>query len=296
MSDQITPLSPRHERFVAEFLKDGNATQAYIRAGYSPRGAQPSASRLLRDPRIEAAVAAGRQRMAQALEVDVQRIAQEYAKMAYANIADYVSTDSEGRLCVDLEKASLAQQAGIVELRIANHRNQGQRVTLKLGKLQALAALTKQLGVLAANPAPGLTEEDRQRYEERCAGLERLLNHREQEQRRLQRELDEIRLRTGIENPNPSAFSRSSQPEAAEPTGPAEAPPEEPRERDLPDQPPSKRQPAVMPGMPTEPLPDHRPGLYPNAKFIFSGGREHNLGPDSADALRAMKPGGFPGR
>jgi len=67
MTNDTIPLSPRHERFVAEFLKDGNATQAYIRAGYSPRGAQPSASRLLRDPRIEAAVAAGRQRINQSL-------------------------------------------------------------------------------------------------------------------------------------------------------------------------------------------------------------------------------------
>ena len=40
-------LSLRHQRFVAEYLRDGNATQAYIRAGYSARGAQSCASRLL---------------------------------------------------------------------------------------------------------------------------------------------------------------------------------------------------------------------------------------------------------
>src|SRR5690242_18702134 len=129
MTEEIAPLSPRHERFVAALLKDGNATQAYIRAGYSPRGAQPSASRLLRDPRIAAAVAAGRQRMAQTLEVDVQRIVQEYAKIAFASVGDYVSTDADGRLHVDLEKAGQAQLAGIVELKIVNHRNQEQTVT-----------------------------------------------------------------------------------------------------------------------------------------------------------------------
>ena len=48
MTDDPKPLSPRHERFVAEFLKDGNATRAYVRAGYSPRGAQPSASSMAR--------------------------------------------------------------------------------------------------------------------------------------------------------------------------------------------------------------------------------------------------------
>ena len=136
MTDQTIPLSARHERFVLEFLKDGNATQAYIRAGYSPRGAQPSASKLLRDVRIAAAVAAGRQRLALALEVSVERLAQEYAKIAFASVADYVSTDADGGLRVDLDKASEAQRAGILELKISNHRNPEQRqVTLKLGKL-----------------------------------------------------------------------------------------------------------------------------------------------------------------
>src|SRR5258706_113283 len=171
----------------------GRADANRLEAVPSPRGAQPSASRLLRDPRIEAAVAAGRQLMAQALEVDVQRIAQEYAKIAFASVDDFVRTDETGRLHIDLEKANQAQRAGIVELRVSNHSKQEQRVTLKLGKLQALAVLTKQLGVLVTKPAPGLTAQDRQRYEERCGGYRRLLDHREQEQQRLQRELDETR-------------------------------------------------------------------------------------------------------
>jgi phage terminase small subunit len=91
MSDK--PLSLRHETFVAEFLKDCNGTQAYIRAGYAPRGAQPSASRLLRDPRIAAAVTAGRQRISESLAVSVERVMEEYAKIAYVKVSDFVSTD-----------------------------------------------------------------------------------------------------------------------------------------------------------------------------------------------------------
>ena len=286
MTDETTTLSPRHERFVAEFLKDGNATQAYVCAGYSPRGAQPSASRLLRDPRIEAAIAAGRTRMTQALEVSVERLAQEYAKIAFANISDFVSVDETGRLQIDLTKAGEAQRAGIVELRIANHRNGNQQVTLKLGKLQALAALTKQLGVLVAKPAPGLTAEDRERYEERFAAYERSLNHRDREQKRVEEELREARAALdaakapGMENPNPSRRL-----DAAEAANPAEQPPEKPI---------AEPQLAVEPGMPTEPPPDHTPGLYPDAKYKWSGGRDLGLGPDSADALKAMKSGGFP--
>src|SRR5690349_11583879 len=265
MSTDTSPLSPRHERFVAEYLKDGNATQAYIRAGYSPRGAQPSASRLLRDPRIEAAIAAGRQQMAQALEVTVERIAQEYAKIAFASIDDFVSLDADGRLQVDLTKASQAQRAGIVELSIATHRNGEQRVSLKLGKLQALAALTKQIGVLVVKPVPGLTAEDRERYEERCAADERSLNHRDREQRRVEAELrearaalEEARLKLSGQPDHSNPESRQCEPDTVEAHDPTAPPP-------------------VKPGMAIEPLADHTPGVRPNAAFLLSFPRQRHV-------------------
>ncbi len=171
MNDQNIPLSPRHERFVLEYLKDGNATQAYIRAGFSPRGAQPSASRLLRQPHIEAAIAAGQQRIAAALEVSVERLGREYAKIAFASVDDFVSVEADGRLRVDLEKASRAQREGIVELKIANHSKPEQTVTLKLGKLQALAALTSRIGLFAKQPKPEPAPVNRERYEMAIATL-----------------------------------------------------------------------------------------------------------------------------
>ena len=64
MSDHTTiSLSPRHERVGAASLKDGNATQAHLRTGYSRHGAQPGTSRRLRDLRIATAIAAGRWRL-----------------------------------------------------------------------------------------------------------------------------------------------------------------------------------------------------------------------------------------
>lgn len=47
-------LSPKQDLFCREYLVDLNATQAYIRAGYSPRGARQSAGRLLTNADIEA--------------------------------------------------------------------------------------------------------------------------------------------------------------------------------------------------------------------------------------------------
>jgi len=153
MTDDIRSLSTRHARFVAEYLKDGNATQAYIRAGYKPRGAQGNASKLLHQPQIEAAITAGRQRIAASLEVTAERITAEYAKIAFASIDDFIVVDGEGRIRVDLTKAGRAQRDGLLELSVSEHGEERlQRVKIKLGKLQALAALSRMLGVQKAKP------------------------------------------------------------------------------------------------------------------------------------------------
>jgi phage terminase small subunit len=49
---QERPLTPRQSRFVDEYLVDLNGTQAAIRAGYSAKGSDVQAARLLGDVRI----------------------------------------------------------------------------------------------------------------------------------------------------------------------------------------------------------------------------------------------------
>ena len=49
-------LSQKREVFCAEYLVDFNATQAAIRAGYSPRSATVTGSRLLADANIQAKI------------------------------------------------------------------------------------------------------------------------------------------------------------------------------------------------------------------------------------------------
>lgn len=52
-------LRPRQHRFVAEYMLDLNATQAALRAGYSPRSARVTASRMLTKANIQDATAFG---------------------------------------------------------------------------------------------------------------------------------------------------------------------------------------------------------------------------------------------
>ena len=79
----MTPLTPKQQRFVAEFLVDLNATQAYIRAGYSRKGARVSASRLLANANVSAAVQAGQAAHLGRLDITKQRVLQEYARIAF---------------------------------------------------------------------------------------------------------------------------------------------------------------------------------------------------------------------
>jgi len=79
-------LTPKQERFVAEYLIDLNATQAAIRAGYSEKTAQQQGSRLLLNVKVQEAITKGREKTAAKLEITKERIVDELAKIAFADI------------------------------------------------------------------------------------------------------------------------------------------------------------------------------------------------------------------
>lgn len=60
MASEATPLPPRQQRFVEEYLLDLNATQAAIRAGYSAKTADVQGSRLLGNAKVAAAIQAAK--------------------------------------------------------------------------------------------------------------------------------------------------------------------------------------------------------------------------------------------
>ena len=61
------PLTPKQARFVAEYLIDLSATQAAIRAGYSPKTAQQLGYQLLQHPSVAAEIQAGQEKRAEEL-------------------------------------------------------------------------------------------------------------------------------------------------------------------------------------------------------------------------------------
>lgn len=68
------PMTAKQERFVREYLIDLNATQAAIRAGYSPRSAEVEGHRLLRNAKVAASVSANARRHAAKADVSAQDV------------------------------------------------------------------------------------------------------------------------------------------------------------------------------------------------------------------------------
>src|SRR5688572_3889689 len=70
-------MNQRQTRFIHEFLVDGNGTAAAIRAGFASAGAHVTANRLLRNPKVAAAVEAGQRRLERQLEIDRNLVVRE---------------------------------------------------------------------------------------------------------------------------------------------------------------------------------------------------------------------------
>lgn len=89
-------LSPKHQRFVAEYLIDLNATQAAIRAGYSERTAKQQGARLLTNADIAAAVDKAGEERTERTKIDADWILKRLAEEADADVGDLF--DDEGNL------------------------------------------------------------------------------------------------------------------------------------------------------------------------------------------------------
>lgn len=76
-------LTPRQERFVAEYLCDLNATQAARRAGYSAKTAEQQGPRLLGNVGVAQAIAKAQARRAERTGITQDRVLQELARIAF---------------------------------------------------------------------------------------------------------------------------------------------------------------------------------------------------------------------
>lgn len=146
-------LEPRQQRFVEEYLKDLNATEAVKRAGYSARGASVQGARLLANVSIAAAIDKAIEKRSKRVQVQADDVVTELARLGFSNILDYVTVNEDGQADIDLTNVTREQAAAISEIRVDTTGGQGDgerklvlRTTLKLTpKTPALELLGKHL-------------------------------------------------------------------------------------------------------------------------------------------------------
>lgn len=140
-------LTPRQQRFIEEYLKNLNATQAYLRVyEVSESVARRNAARLLTNADISAVI---HDRLGQRLgrfKISNESTLQELACIAFSNMANYLRIQEDGTAVIDLTNLTAGQKAAIAEVSYENTGEGTRRVRIRLAnKLTALELLGKYL-------------------------------------------------------------------------------------------------------------------------------------------------------
>lgn len=114
-------LNERQARFVQEYLKDLNATAAYIRAGYSSNGkaAEANAARLIGNDKVQEAIAKARAKHEERTGVTVARVVQEAARIALFDPRKLFNEDGTAKAITDLDDDTAAAIAGLKVKRVS---------------------------------------------------------------------------------------------------------------------------------------------------------------------------------
>ncbi len=144
-------LSAKAERFVAEYLKDFNGTQAAIRAGYSPASARVQASQMLGNVKVAEAIREDLERVLKSSEISLERLLRQLAAIAFLDPAQLL--DDSGHV-VAINQMPPEVRHGLAGIEIIESRTSGSdqpaAVTqrLRLNKLGAVLALAKHFAFL----------------------------------------------------------------------------------------------------------------------------------------------------
>lgn len=102
----------RRTRFVKEYLLDHNATRAAIAAGYSEKGATVAGTRLLANASVRAAIETQNAKINAKLDVTVERVTLELARLAFYDPQAYWNKDGSAKAFADLDEDSRRAIAG----------------------------------------------------------------------------------------------------------------------------------------------------------------------------------------
>lgn len=136
-------MTKKQKRFVEEYLIDLNATQAAIRAGYSPHTAKDIGCENLAKPNIAAAISQAMAERSRRTGINQDRVLQELARIGFAKITDVVDPET-AKIRVDASDDDLAC---IQSIKIKPNEFGTEREVKLYDKKSALVDLGKHLGL-----------------------------------------------------------------------------------------------------------------------------------------------------
>lgn len=157
--DGSIPLdNAQHELFCHQYLIDCNGAQAYIRAGYSDKGARQSASKLLTNAYISARLTYLIDERKKAATKTADDIERELEKLAFSDITNTVEWNESG-MCfvksseeISAEHSAAIESIQVEEKAIGKEGDGGMVLKTKVkhhSKLKALELLGKQKGMFS---------------------------------------------------------------------------------------------------------------------------------------------------
>ena len=182
-------LTDKQKRFCEEYLIDLNATQAAIRAGYSPKTAEQTASRLLRNVKVQEYIAKRQKELSRSTHITQERVIKELALIAFSNNADYarvvekkMQTEVDGMLVDVLGEDGKPIMFRTVEPVLTDELTEEQKralAVIKKGrdglevksfdKVRALELLGKHLGIFTEKIEANVNDTTRSELQELLA-------------------------------------------------------------------------------------------------------------------------------
>ena len=140
----MAKLTNKQTKFIDEYLVDLNATQAAIRAGYSPDTAKEIGCENLTKPNIRACIDREMAERSKRTGVNADRVVMELAKVAFVNAVDVI----DPKTATVKEDALSEDTAAIQSVKVKTFGDDGLEREIKMAdKLKALELLGKHMGM-----------------------------------------------------------------------------------------------------------------------------------------------------
>lgn len=146
-------LNAKQSKFCNEYLKDLNATQAAIRAGYSRNTARSIANKLMTNADIQAEISRKMDKRSERTEISADRVLLELSRLAFLDVRKAFNKNGSLKSIHELDDDTAAAVAGMDITEFGSGDEQSGVVKkIKLSdKKGALELVMRHLGML--NPA-----------------------------------------------------------------------------------------------------------------------------------------------